>query len=156
MSAAVTAAAVSAATATVEAATAAHCATAANCTTASNCTTVEPTADRYMRTSTVEAVANSAASDVATMPAITAVPAIAAVPAVAPAITGASIEAPAVPRAGTDEQTTREVARTVVTVRRASVWVISVVTVRANRSRADVARTDAHSDRDVLRMHVRR
>ncbi len=149
------------ASAAVSAAAAVEAATAAHCATATDCAAVESTADRYMRAAAVEAVANCAASDVATVPAITTVPAVASVPpnttmpAVA-AITGASIEAPAVPRTGTDEDATGEVARAVVTVRRASVWVIPIVAVCTDRSWPDVARPHAHSNRDVLSTSVRR
>jgi hypothetical protein len=138
------AAAVTTTTTTVGAATAAHCSSAAYR------ATMESTADCYMR-STVEA-----AADCATVPTITAVPAITTVPTVAAAITGASVESAAVPRARTDEQATGEVARAVVTVRRASIRVIAVVTVRADRSRPNVARTDAHANYDALRISVRR
>jgi hypothetical protein len=67
-----------------------------------------------------------------------------------------SSEAAAEPRAGTDEQTTGEPARTVVTVRRAGVGVIPIVSVGADRSWADVARTDAHADCETLSISVRR
>jgi hypothetical protein len=67
-----------------------------------------------------------------------------------------SSEAAAEPRAGTDEQTTGEPARTVITVRRAGVGVIPIVSVGADRSWADVARTDAHADCETLSISVRR
>jgi len=126
------AAAVSAAPATVEAATAANCAAAANCFTAADC-------------AAVEAAGNCAASDRATVPAIT----------VAATITGTTVEAAVEPRAGADKQATGEVARAVVSVRRAGVRVIPIVAVSADRSGADIARTDAHADCDALGISVR-
>jgi hypothetical protein len=60
------------------------------------------------------------------------------------------------PRASADEQAAGEIARTVVAVRRAGVWVITVVTVSADRSRTDITRTDAHPYREALSAGVRR
>jgi uncharacterized protein with von Willebrand factor type A (vWA) domain len=60
------------------------------------------------------------------------------------------------PRASADEQAAGEIARTVVAVRRAGVWVITVVTVSADRSRTDITRTDANPYREALSASVRR
>lgn len=148
------AAAVTAAT-TVEAATAANCATATNRATATNCAAVETAADRYMR-SAVEPSGNRAASNVAvSVPAITAVPAVAAAITRSSPIAGTSVVASVEPGTGSDEDATGEVARAVVTVRRASVWVVAVVSVRADRSWADVPRADADADCDSLSVSVR-
>ena len=128
MSAAVTAAAVSAATTTVEAATAVNRSAteaAADCAATSESTTVK-----------------AATSESTTVEATTSEP--------------TSAEAAAEPRAGTDEQTTGEPARTVVTVRRAGVGVIAIVSVGADRSWADVAWADAHADCETLSISVRR
>ena len=128
--AAVPAAAVEAATTTsVEAATAVNCATvesAADCAATSKSTTVKST--------TVKATTT----------------------AVEPAPKTTSAEAAAEPRAGTDEQTTGEPARTVVTVRRAGVGVIPIVAVFTNGSRTNIPRADAHADRETLSISVRR
>jgi hypothetical protein len=63
---------------------------------------------------------------------------------------GTTVKAAAVePGTRADEDATGEVARTVVTVRRASVWVLSIVAVGAYGSRTDIGRTTnpyAHSD----------
>jgi hypothetical protein len=126
MAAAVTAAAVSAAT-TVEAATA-RCAAA------------------------VESAANCAVSVEATTATVEA----ASAPARASRVAWASVEAAAEPRAGTDEQAAGEVARTVVSVWRAGVWVIPIVAVLAYRSWTNVARSDAHAYHNALGAGVRR
>jgi hypothetical protein len=105
MAAAVTAASVEAATTTVEAATA-------------------------VNRSAAEAAADCAAtSETTTVKATTS-----ETTTVEPAPETTSAEAAAEPRAGTDEQTTGEPARTVVTVRRAGVGVIPIVSVGADRS----------------------
>jgi hypothetical protein len=132
MAAAVTAAAVSATT-TVEAATAANCATAADC---------------YVRSTAVEAADCAASCEPATVKATTAT--------VEPAPESTSTESTVEPRASSDEDATGEVARTVVAVRRAGIRVIPIVSVGADRSRADIARTDAHADCDALSIGVRR
>jgi hypothetical protein len=141
MSAAVTAAAVSATT-TAEAATAAYCATTANCTPA-YC---------FMCSTAAEAAANCAATGESTA----VEPTTSESATVKPAPKTTSAEAAAEPRASTDEHATGEVARTIVTIRRAGIRVIPIVSVRADRSWADVARTDAHADCDALSISVRR
>jgi hypothetical protein len=132
MSAAVTTASMEAATTAVEAATAVNRAAteaAADCATTVKATTVKAT--------TVKATTSESTTGEA-----------------GPKTT--SSEAAAEPRAGTDEQTTGEPARTVITVRRAGVGVIPIVSVGADRSWADVARTDAHADCETLSISVRR
>jgi hypothetical protein len=133
MSAAVAAASVEAA-ATMEATAAAHCATA------------EAAAGR----TTAETATNRAASceATATVEAVTA-------PAIAPAKT-ASAPTAVEPRASADEQAAREVARTVVAVRRARVGVIPIVAVGADGSRTNIARTDSYTHRKALSASVRR
>lgn len=143
-------------TAAVEAATAANRASATNCTAATNCAAAESTADRYMRSAASEAAGNRAASDSATVPAITTTPAVPAAVTGASPIAGATVEASTKPRAGSDEDAAGEPARAVVTIGRASVWVIPVVAVGANGSWAHVARTDAYTDHDALSISVRR
>jgi hypothetical protein len=131
MAAAVTAASVEAA------ATAVHCAAA------------ESTADCYVRSATTEP-ANCAAScepGAATSESTTAT--------VEPAPESTSAESAVEPRASTDEDATGEVARTVITVRSAGIRVIPIVSVGADRSWADIARTDAHTDCDALGISVR-
>jgi len=125
MAAAVTAAAMSAAT-TVEAATAA------------NRAAVESTAD----------CAASREAGTATSESATVIP--------APAPTRTSVEAAVEPRARADEDSTGEVARTIVSVRRAVIRVIPIVSVGADRSRADVPRTDADANGNALSIGVRR
>ena len=138
MSAAVTTAAVSATT-TVEAGTAANCAAA----------------DCYMRSATAEAASCATSCEAATSES-TAVKATTSESAtVEPAPKTTSAEPTAEPRAGTDEETTGEPARTVVSVRCAGIRVIPVVSVGADRSRADIARTDANTDCDALSVSVR-
>ena len=140
MSAAVTTAAVSATT-TVEAATAANCAAA----------------DCYMRSATAEAANCAASCEAGTATSEpTAVKAATSESAtVEPAPKTTSAEPTAEPRAGTDEETTGEPARTVVSVRCAGIRVIPVVSVGADRSRADISRTDANTDCDALSVSVR-
>ena len=142
MAAAVTAAAMSAAT-TVEAATAA------------NRAAVESTADCYVRSVAAEAAdcaasreAGTATSESATSESATLIP--------APAPTRTSVEAAVEPRARADEDSTGEVARTIVSVRRAVIRVIPIVSVGADRSRADVPRTDADANGNALSIGVRR
>ena len=137
MAAAVTAAAMSAAT-TVEAATAA------------NRAAVESTADCYVRSVAAEAAdcAASREAGTATSESATVIP--------APAPTRTSVEAAVEPRARADEDSTGEVARTIVSVRRAVIRVIPIVSVGADRSRADVPRTDADANGNALSIGVRR
>ena len=133
MSAAVTSASVEAATTTVDAATAVNRSAteaAADCAATRESTAVEATTATVKpapETTSVEAPPESTSAEAATEP-----------------------------RAGTDEQTTGEVARTVVSVRRAGVGVIPIVAVVANGSRPDIARTDAHADCETLSISVRR
>ena len=68
----------------------------------------------------------------------------------------AAIESAVEPRSSTDEETARKVARPVVTVRCASVRIISVVAVSACGGTSDVARSNSHADRHSLRTGVRR
>jgi len=131
------AAAVSATT-TVEAATAAYCAA------------VETAADCYVRSATAEAASCATSCEAATSES-TAVKATTSESA--PKTTSA--EATAEPRAGADEETTGEPARTVVSIRCAGIRVIPVVSIGADRSRADVTRTDADTDCDALSVSVR-
>ncbi len=135
MSAAVAAAAVKATT-TVEATTAAHCAAA------------EAAADCYMRGAATEPADRAAPSVAVTVPAVGGAKTASAPTTSAPA----AVE----PRARSDEETTGEVARTVVAVRRARVRVIPVVTVGANRSRTDIPWANAHAHRKALSASVRR
>lgn len=57
----------------------------------------------------------------------------------------------AVPRTCADKDAIHEPARTVVAVRSASIWIIRVVTIGANRSRANAGNygTYANADRDL-------
>jgi hypothetical protein len=135
------AAAVSAAT-TVEAATAAN-RSAADC---FMCSTAAEAADCATSCEAVTATSESTTVEPATSESAT----------VKPAPKTTSAEAAVEPRAGTDEDATGEVARTVVTVRRAGIGVIPIVSVGADRSWPDVARTDAHADCDALSIRVRR
>jgi hypothetical protein len=131
-------------TTTVEAA-------AAHRSTAAHCAAVESTADRYVRRAAMEA-ANCTAPDVAvTMP---------AVPAAVPAVPGTSPVAwasPAAvePRTCADEDTAGEVARAVVSVRRALVRVIPIVAVGANGSWTNVPRSYAYAHNNALGASVR-
>ena len=132
MPAAVTAAAVSAPT-TVKASTAAN----------------RTAADGFMGSAATEAAAYCAAScESTTVKATTTT--------VEPAPEAPSAEATAEPRAGTDEQPAGEVARTVVTIRRAGIRVIPVVSVSANRGWAHIARANADSHCKTLGISVRR
>jgi len=141
MSATVATAAVESAT-TVESAAAAHCATA------------EATADCYVRGATAESANGAASCETRTATGKSAT--VKAAPETTSAEAGTSVEAAAEPRACTYEDAAREPARTVVTVRRAGVWVISIVAVGANGGRADISWTDADADCDALGASVRR
>src|SRR5580692_6457754 len=136
MSATVATAAVETAT-TVEAATAAHCA-------ATDC---------YMSSAATEPATSCAAS---CEPTTSESAAFEAAPKATSAETGTSAEAAAEPWASSDKEAAGEPARTVVTVRRAGVWVISIVAVGANGGRADICWTDADADCDALGASVRR
>jgi hypothetical protein len=134
-----------AATAAVEAAT-----TTVEAATAANRAAVESTTDCYVRSAAAE-TAHCAVSDVAVS-----VPAVTTAPAVSAAVSRTSVEATVEPRASTDEDATGEVAGTVVTIGRAGIRVIPIVSVGADRSRADIARTDADADCETLSISVRR
>jgi hypothetical protein len=62
----------------------------------------------------------------------------------------ATVPAPVKPRARSDEDAVGEPTRAVVTVRRARVRVISIVTVLADRSFTDIAGADSNADRNSL------
>jgi hypothetical protein len=134
MAAAVSAAAVSAAT-TVEAATAC-------------CAAVESAAN----------FAASAEAATATVEAATVQAATACIKATSAPAGSKTTSAPAAvePRAGTDEQAAREVARTVVSVRRAGVRVIPIVAVGANGGWTFISRADPYAHGNALRVSVRR
>jgi hypothetical protein len=82
---------------------------------------------------------------------------------IAPAIVTTAIETPAVesmePRASPDEDSVEEPIRAVVTVRRASVWVIIIVAIGADRCRANVsvcwANSNAHDHSLCVRERCR-
>src|SRR6202050_3217317 len=118
------------AAATVEAAAAARRATA------------EATADCYVRRATAESANSTASCETRT-----ATGKCATVEA-APETTSA--KAAVEPRASTYEDAAREPARTVVTVRRAGVWVVSIVAVGASGGRTDVPWADAYAHYDAL------
>jgi hypothetical protein len=150
MASAVTAASVEAA-ATANRATAAYCATATNCAASANRSAVESTSDCY-----VGSAATVAAGNCTTAPAITAVPAVASAITGPSPIAGASVEPAMEPRARADEYATGEVARAVVTVRRARVWVVPVVAVGAYGSRSNIPRSDSDAHYNALGASVRR
>jgi hypothetical protein len=135
MSATVATAAVETAT-TVEAATAAHCA-------ATDC---------YMSSAATEPATSCAASCESTTSESAA---FEAAPKATSAETGTSAEAAAEPWASSDKEAAGEPARTVVTVRRTGVWVISIIAVGANGSRSNIARSDAHANHHALGAGVR-
>src|SRR5277367_1202532 len=112
--------------------------------------TVESATDCYVRSAAVE-TAHCAVSDIAVP-----VPAVTTAPAVSAAVSRTSVAATVEPRASTDEDATGEVARTVVTIGRAGIRVIPIVSLGADRSRANVARTDADAHCDALSISVRR
>jgi hypothetical protein len=122
--------------------------TAASVEAASACrVAVEPAAHRYMRRAAAYGAAtNSSASHICGPGTVTDV--TVTVPAITRAapVSRPSIVTAVEPRACANEDSTGEVARAVVSVRRASVRGIWVVAVGANRSRANVPRphTDAH------------
>jgi hypothetical protein len=126
--------------ATVEAA-AAHCATAG------------ATADCYMRRATAESANSTASCETSTATGKSAT--VEAAPETTSAEAGTAVEAAAEPRASTYEDAAREPARTVVTVRRAGVWVISIVAVGASGGRTDISWADAYADYDALGVSVR-
>jgi len=123
------------AAATVEAAAAARRATA------------EATADCYVRRATAESANSTASCETRTATGKS------ATVEAAPETTSA--KAAVEPRASTYEDAAREPARTVVTVRRAGVWVVSIVAVGASGGRTDVPWADAYAHYDALGASVR-
>jgi len=121
-------------------------------------TTVEAAAahrsatDCYMSSAAAESAANCTASCEPTTGKSTT---IEAATKAASAKAGTSAEAATEPRASSDEQTAGEPARAVVTVRRAGIWVISIVAVGANGSWPNVARSDTHANHNALGAGVR-
>jgi hypothetical protein len=123
---------------------------------------MEPTATMEARPaacdcSTAETANRSASSEARSTPSdsATAVEAFMAVESAAAIEAGASIKSAVEPRASADEETTGEIARSVVTVRSARIRSISVVAVGARRRPSHVARSNSHTDRDSLRAGVR-
>jgi hypothetical protein len=107
------------------------------------CGTMKAADGPAMKTSNRTArVAASAVVAASVAVAATVAPAGATIVAASPTPTAAS-PISVIPRAGADEYAASEPVRTVVAIRRASVRVISVVAVRANRSRAN---SYAHRD----------
>jgi hypothetical protein len=134
MAATVTAAAVSAST-TVEAAAACYTTAAPN----------RAAANRDMSSAASEAATHRAACDGAvTVPPVSGPETASAPTRASPA--RASAPAAMEPRAGADKDAAREVARTVVTVRRAGVRVVPIVAVSADGSRSNIPRSDAHDN----------
>jgi hypothetical protein len=126
-------------TTTVESAATAHCAA------------TEATADCYVRRASAESANCAASCETRTATGKSAT--VEAAPETA--IAGTPVEATAEPGASTYEDAAREPARTVVAVRRAGVWVISIVAVGANGGRADITWTDAYAHCDALGASVR-
>jgi hypothetical protein len=60
------------------------------------------------------------------------------------------------PRAGADKNAAGEVARPVITVRRARVGIVSIVAVLAYRGWTDIGRADSNAENNSLCMSVRR
>jgi len=56
-----------------------------------------------------------------------------------------------IPGSGADKDTTDEVLRSVVTIRRARVWIVTVVSIRADRGAGHIARTDPNADSHLRR-----
>jgi hypothetical protein len=69
-------------------------------------------------------------------------------PAIEPATIATAIEAME-PRAGADKHAAHEVVRAPVSIRRASIGVIRVVTPVTDRCGTDVSRADSHADNDL-------
>jgi hypothetical protein len=118
-------------------------ATAVEAATAAHCATVEAATDRYVRRTATETADRAASAVPVTAPAVTG-----AKTTSAPA--GASVEAAVEPRACADEKAAGEIARTVVTVRRAGVGVIPVVTVSAGGGRTNISRANAYTHGNAL------
>ena len=76
-------------------------------------------------------------------------------PSRAAPVSGTSVEAAVIPRTSSDEESTVKPARPVISVRRARVWVISIVAVGANGSWPNVARSDTHANHNALGAGVR-
>ncbi len=142
--------------ATVAAASVEAAATAVKATTAAHRTAVESTANRYMRRATAESSAHCAVPVEATTASIKAVPVPATSAPTRASPTRASVEPTAEPRTSADEDAAGEVARAVVTVGRAGVRVIPVVTVSADWSWAKIPRSYAYAHDDALGASVRR
>ena len=139
----------------------------------STATAVKTTASMESSTATVKPAA--VMKSIAAMEAATAVEAtvtsesFVVKSAAAKAITTATVEAPAIettavetaavesmePRASPDEDSVEEPIRAVVAVRRASVWVIIIVSIRANRGRANISVPWANSNADKNSLCVR-
>jgi len=118
--------------------------------------TVEATSASSEAAATVEATrtaAESVAISETTAPgeAATAGEATTAVEAAA-AIESTAAIVPVEPRAGADKDAAVEPIGTVVAVRRARVWVVSIVAIGAHWSRAIVARTESNAERNPLCM----
>ncbi len=85
----------------------------------------------------------------------TAVESWVAVEAAAAVEARASIESAVEPGAGADEDTAGEIARSVVSIGRAGVWVISIVAVGARGRPSHVGRSNSHTDHHSLSAGVR-
>ena len=134
-------------TATVAAATAVEAST----TTMEAAATVETPTGTVEGASTVKPANFTTSSEpAAAIEAVAAVP----TPSGASPVSRATPEAAVKPRAGADENTTGEPARAVITVGRARVRVIRVVTVGANGSWPDVPGPDSHAHDNALRVGV--
>src|SRR5690242_10693988 len=59
------------------------------------------------------------------------------------------------PWASADKDAIRKPIRPIVAIRRAGVGVIAIIAVSTNRSRADVRRSDSHTDHHALRVRIR-
>lgn len=133
-------------TATVSAATAVEASTAAMeaAITVESASTVEPAAVSVFYETAATVVAMAAPVPVAAVPA----------PSPASPVSWATPIAAAEPRAGADEDAAREPAGAVITVGRACVRVIPVITVSANGSCADVSWSDSYAYHNALRVRV--
>jgi hypothetical protein len=125
-------------------------------TTAVKATTSMETAVEFAPT---EATALESTSEPAIKPAPVVASPIVTVTVVAPAITVPSRSVKSVePRPSADERAIHEPIRTVVPVWRAGVGIITIVAIRADRRRTDIAigRSDSYTDHHALRMRVGR
>lgn len=80
----------------------------------------------------------------------------AAVTVAGPAVVARTTVEVVIPRASSDEYPSGEPARAVVTVGRASVRVIPIIAVRADRGGTHILRADSEADDNALGMRVRR